>query len=100
MDGRDSIADARRELPRLVREAESGQTVGWTRRGEPVAVLIGHRSFERPRAGRVDFTQACRRFAAEVDVSKLAIDPDALFTGARREASRQRDGVHHVGRVE
>ena len=38
-----SIAEARSSLPSLVREAESGKAVELTRRGEPVAVLIGRR---------------------------------------------------------
>ena len=37
---RQSIAEARRNLPSLIREAESGKAVELTRRGEPVAVLI------------------------------------------------------------
>ena len=42
-----SIAETRRNLPSLVREAENGRTVRLTRRGKPVALLIGQREFER-----------------------------------------------------
>ena len=38
MADKDSIADARRNLPRLVREAEKGRAVELTRHGEPVTV--------------------------------------------------------------
>ncbi|MDZ7669890.1 MAG: type II toxin-antitoxin system prevent-host-death family antitoxin [Gammaproteobacteria bacterium] len=38
MSDRHSIAEARSNLPRLVREAESGKAVELTRRGEAVAV--------------------------------------------------------------
>jgi len=42
-----SIAEARNNLPSLVRAAESGKAVELTRRGKPVAVLIGRRQYER-----------------------------------------------------
>ncbi len=83
MNDRHSIAEARRNLPRLVREAENGKPVELTRRGEPVAVLIGRRRFERLAAGRRDFGEAYRDFAAEVDLAELALDPDELFSGTR-----------------
>lgn len=41
-----SIADARARLPELVREAESGKAIELTRRGEPVAVLIGRKQYD------------------------------------------------------
>ncbi|MXY68731.1 MAG: type II toxin-antitoxin system Phd/YefM family antitoxin [Acidobacteriia bacterium] len=41
------MAEARRNFPSLVREAENGRAVRITRRGKPVAVLIGGREFER-----------------------------------------------------
>ena len=40
MTERHSIADARRHLPALVRNAENGKAVELTRRGEPVAKLV------------------------------------------------------------
>lgn len=83
MAGRHSIADARRNLPRLVREAEHGKTVELTRRGDPVAVLVGCRTFERLAAGRRGFAEAYREFEATVDLADLAFDPDELFAGAR-----------------
>ena len=47
MTDKHSIAEARRHLPKLVREAEEGMAVALTRGGEPVAVLIGWRRFEQ-----------------------------------------------------
>ncbi|WP_428099780.1 type II toxin-antitoxin system Phd/YefM family antitoxin [Candidatus Rariloculus sp.] len=85
-----SIAEARRHLPRLVREAEHGKTVELTRRGAPVAVLVGHRTFERLSAGRRAFVEAYREFVEAVDLSELAIDPDEVFEGAR-DATPGRD---------
>ena len=63
-----SIAQARRNLPGLIREAELGMTVQLTRRGKPVAVLVGHRSVERMVTGRRSFVEA--------------YDEDALNEGA------------------
>ena len=82
-----SIAEARRNLPTLVREAENGNAVSLTRRGEPVAVLIGHREFERLTLNRRGFADAWRRFAERVDLAELALDPDELFGDAREEGS-------------
>ena len=78
-----SIAEARRNLPRLVRGAEQGTAVELTRRGEPVAVLIGHRMFARLTAGRRGFADAYREFTQEVDLSDVGLDPDALFEDVR-----------------
>lgn len=81
-----SIAEARRNLPRLIRDAEHGKTVELTRRGESVAVLLGRRTFERLSAGRRGFAQAYAQFIEAVDLIELAIDPDGLFDGARDAA--------------
>ena len=78
-----SIAEARRKLPRLIREAEDGNTVELTRRGQPVAVIVGRRTFERLAAGRRGFADAYSEFTQAVDLSELALDPDGLFEGAR-----------------
>jgi prevent-host-death family protein len=78
-----SIADARNNLPSLVREAESGKVVTLTRRGEPVAVLIGRRQYERITMRHRGFSEAYAGFTREVDLETLDLDPDALFAGAR-----------------
>jgi prevent-host-death family protein len=80
-----SIAEARNNLPSLVRAAESGKAVELTRRGEPVAVLIGRRQYERLIMRHRRFSEAYREFTTEVDLEDLAIDPDELFGGARAD---------------
>ena len=87
---RHSIAEARRNLPTLVRHAENGKSVELTRRGEPVAVLIGRQEFERLTSRRCDFSDAWREFSQGVDLAELALDPDELF-GDAREAGSGRD---------
>ena len=93
MHDRYSVAEARRILPRLVREAEGGKTVELTRRGDPVAVLIGQRQFRRLTARRRSFTQAYDGFLANVDLAELALDPDQLFAAARRETTGRAVGL-------
>ena len=90
MTERHSIAEARRNLPSLVRDAENGKAVELTRRGEPVAVLVGHREFGRLTSGRRGFGNAYREFAGAFELSELALDPDDLF-GDVREATAGRD---------
>jgi prevent-host-death family protein len=78
-----SIADARSNLPQLVREAESGEAIELTRRGESVAVLIGRRQYERLVARSRRFSEAWAEFTREFELSELAIDPDEIFDGVR-----------------
>ena len=81
-----SIAEARNNLPSLVRAAESGKAVELTRRGEPVAVLIGRRQYERLTLKYRGFSEAHEDFTREIDLEELAIDPDELFAGARDQS--------------
>ena len=78
-----SIAEARSSLPSLVRQAESGKAVELTRRGAPVAVLIGHRQYERLTSKYRRFSDAYSEFTREFDLATLAIDPDELLVGVR-----------------
>jgi prevent-host-death family protein len=89
MDEQHSIAEARIQLPRLVREAEAGKAVELTRRGEGVAVLIGRQQYERLVARSRRFSEAWDAFSREFDLQELEIDPDEMFAGARdREPGR------------
>ena len=90
MTDRHSIAEARRNLPTLVRSAESGIAVELTRHGEPVAVLIGRKAFERLAAGRRRFTEAYATFERDADLPTLGLDPDAVF-GTVRDTMPGRD---------
>jgi prevent-host-death family protein len=90
MSDKHSIAEARTNLPRLVREAESGKAVELTRHGEPVAVLIGRRQYERLTGRYRSFSDAYADFTQSVDLIELEIDPDELLADARDE-SRGRD---------
>jgi prevent-host-death family protein len=82
MSKRYSIADARRNLPTLVREAESGADVQLTRRGRPVAVVVSLKEYERLKAPRTSFTDAYREFRAKFPATGSGISP-RYFSGLR-----------------
>lgn len=86
MTKRRSIAEARQQLPTLVREAESGWPIELTRRGEPVAVLVGRRQFDRLTRESRGFSDAYAAFLRAHDLRGLEIDPDRVFADVRGEA--------------
>jgi prevent-host-death family protein len=81
-----SIAEARRSLPSLVRDVESGKSVELTRRGQPVALLIGRREYERLAFRHRRFSEAYADFTRDINLKELAIDPNEVFAGGRDEA--------------
>lgn len=83
MRKRQSIAEARENLPRLVREAEAGELVELTRRGESVAVLVGRQQYERLVSGSRRFSEAWDEFTRQVNLAELEIDPDEIFSNVR-----------------
>jgi prevent-host-death family protein len=76
-----SIAEARRQFAAIVREVEKEPAVEITRRGEPVAVILSWREFQRLKS-RKDFWDAYRSFRERFDLSALAIEPE-VFAGVR-----------------
>lgn len=83
MAKRHSIADARINLPQLIRDAEAGSAVELTRRGEGVAVLIGWKQYERLVTRSRTFGDAWDEFRREFSPASLKIDPDEVFAGVR-----------------
>ena len=83
MKNRHSIADARRNLPAIIREAENGNEVELTRRGEPVAMLIGVKAFKQLKSTQGDFATEYRKFRQSVNLYDLNLDPDELFGDVR-----------------
>lgn len=88
-----SIAEARTNLPKLIREAESGKVVELTRRGEGVAVLIGQKEYERIIARSQRFSEAWWQFTQEIDLAQLEIDPDEVFAGVRDQTPGRDSGL-------
>ncbi len=83
MSRRHSIANARSNLPELVRQAESGKAVELTRRGEPVAVLVGRKEYDRLNSTSHTFGDAWAKFSRAIDLSQANIDPDEIFSDVR-----------------
>jgi prevent-host-death family protein len=78
-----SIAEARDNLPGVIHEVEAGTRVELTRRGKPVAVVLGISEYERLAEGRRDFWQAYEELRREFHLDALEIDPDEVFEGVR-----------------
>jgi prevent-host-death family protein len=88
-----SIAEARSNLPQLIREAEAGEAIELTRRGEGVAVLLGRNQYERLAAGSRRFSEAWDEFVQGVDVAGLDLDPDQIFAVARDDGPGRDPGL-------
>ena len=77
-----SIAQARSRLPRIVDQAEAGIEVELTRRGQPVAVLVSWREFERLRGRRLHFRDAYKKFLESHSLETVGLD-DGFAAAAR-----------------
>ncbi|MSP72829.1 MAG: type II toxin-antitoxin system Phd/YefM family antitoxin [Myxococcales bacterium] len=71
-----SVAQARAELPNLLRDVERGETVEITRRGRPVAIVLSVGDYERLTAGRRAFADAYRAWRASVADEDLVLPQD------------------------
>ena len=69
-----SISEARENLPSLVRDAERGDAVTLTRRGEPVAVLISTERYRAHARSSIPFGQALDEFRDSSDLVELDIE--------------------------
>lgn len=74
-----SIAEARDNFTSVVHEAEEGTQVELTRRGKPVAMLIGVEDFARLMQRTPAFWEAYERFRSRYDLAELDINPDEVF---------------------
>lgn len=89
MSRRYSIAEARSRLPSIVDEAESGIEVELTRRGQPVAVLVSLREFERLRGKRLHFSDAYRKFLERHSLEEIGIEDHFAVSTRDRTTGRK-----------
>jgi len=89
MSQRYSIAEARSRLPRIVDQAEAGVEVELTRRGQPVAVLVSCREFERLRGKRLHFGDAYKKFLETHSLREIGVDDDFAASTRDRTAGRK-----------
>jgi len=85
-----SIAEARDNFTGVVHEAEKGTTVELTRRGKPVAILVGVEDFDRLTKSGSTFMAAYEKFRREFDLEELQIEPEKEL-GDIRDPSPGRD---------
>jgi prevent-host-death family protein len=84
-----SIAEARANLPTIVDQAESGVAVELTRRGEPVAVVVSSREFERLRGRRQHFADAYRTFLKKYSLADIGVEGDFVASARDRTKGRK-----------
>lgn len=83
-----SIAEARSCLPTIIDQAEAGAAIELTRRGEPVAVVVSHREFERLRGKRLHFSDAYRKFVEQYSLEEIGVEDD--FAASTRDKTTGR----------
>ena len=83
MTKKKSIAEARKNLPQLIRDAEAGEAIELTRHGEPVAMIIACDTYDRLTSRRRTFSEAYDEFTREYDLATLYLDPDEIFSDVR-----------------
>ncbi len=84
-----SVAEARQQLPRLIRAAERGRAVEITRRGRPVAVLLSASEYLSLKGERPSFADSIANVRKRHAVEQLAIG-DEDFDGLREKSSGRR----------
>ncbi|MEP7000571.1 MAG: type II toxin-antitoxin system Phd/YefM family antitoxin [bacterium] len=89
MTHRYSIAEARSRLPTIVDQAEAGGEVQLTRRGKPVAAVVGLRELERLRGERPQFGAAYRAFLEEHALDEIGLEDDAFALSREKSAGRK-----------
>ena len=94
-----SITQARNNLSRLVREAESGATIEVTRRGKRVAVIVSPRQYERFIARKRSFSEAWSEFSRRISLAELQIDPDDVFAHVRAEEPGRNVSLTNAGKA-
>lgn len=91
MSHRVSIAQARNELTRLIRRVEEGERVELTRRGKPVAALVGYGDYRHLVSDAGSFASAVAAFRARLTEEDMKEVSEALegvrdFSPGRRPA--------------
>ncbi len=76
-----SIAEAKNRLSTVVRVAEQVGPVELTRRGLPVAVVIGREDYERMNEPRATFQEVLRDLRHAQEHDPVDLDPDEIFEG-------------------
>ena len=84
-----SIAEARHNLAALVHDLERKDHIELTRRGEPVAVLLSMRAYQRLTSPKANFWDAYQAFRQSHPLEQLNIDPEVFDDIRDRSAGRE-----------
>jgi len=84
-----SIADARNQLTRLLREVEQGEIVAVTRHGQPVAALIPMAEYRRLTEGQPSLAEAAAAFRERIGSEGLKELDGALDDLRDRDPGRE-----------
>jgi prevent-host-death family protein len=83
-----SVAEARAALPGILNEVSAGEEVYLTRRGQPVAVVVSTRAYDRLSGVPATFASTYRAFLETRGAKAPALD--AAFVRALRDRSAGR----------
>lgn len=81
-----SIVEAKNNLSRIVHEAEEGETINLTRRGELVAVLLSAEAFQKITKKQASPASALEDFLGNENYKKVDID-QSIFEDLRVKTS-------------
>ena len=86
-----SVAEAKNTLTRLIHDAEHGETVHITRRGQPVAVLLSKDEYERLKSGepKKDLWQAIQEWRAQATFDWPELTPEEVDSWRDRSPGRE-----------
>jgi prevent-host-death family protein len=91
MAKRYSIAQTRSNLPKLLHLVEHGEPIEITRRGKPIAVVLGLSDYRRLTTTRQGFWKAYLAFVNEVEPQDREIEPDFFRKLRDRSPGREVD---------
>ena len=86
-----TIAEARHNLAAIVHELEDKEQIELTRRGEPVAVLLSIKAYQRLTAPPKKFAAAYQEYLASQPVTEEEGEPDLLADVRDRTPGREVD---------
>jgi prevent-host-death family protein len=89
MTKRYSLAEARKNLPSILDDAEAGTVVEITRRGKPVALVIGPAEFQQLRGRKPTFAQAYANYLKKLGREPVGVEPGYFDALRPKETGRK-----------
>ena len=89
-----SIAQTRDKFASIVHEVEHLSAVEVTRRGKPIAMIISIAEYERLKAGKQNFWDACTEFRESINWDDVDIGPET-FAEVRDRSTGEKANPWH-----